>query len=121
MTTIKEVRKYAYDLVSDSKSQFHMLSDAEKCTLSGMIMKSTEKIHLWEYITEADFKDELPNLLSKWLETGDNDYAHEILNTLKNNAINYASNKIIVILDEQDQEYKFNRNEYLKEREYNRD
>lgn len=109
MVTKKEVREYAYDLISEGKSQYHMLDDFEKEKLTGLIIQSTEKIHIWEYITEADYKNELPNLLSKYLETGSDELGLEILSTLKNNAVLYASKETIKTLEEQQQEWEYNK------------
>lgn len=109
MQTLKEARTYAYGLIMDGKCQYHMLSDAEKETLTGLIIQSTEKIHIWEYITEADYKDNIPHYLAKWLETGNRDLALDILDNLKNNAIRYASNEAMKIMDEQLQEVNFDK------------
>lgn len=111
MQTRKEARIYAYDLVSDGKSQYHMLDEYEKAVLTGLIINSTDKIHIWEYITEADYKNELPTLLSDWLSTGA-DYnpceliTLKIMETLRDNAIMYASKEAIKLLEEQEEEYK---------------
>ena len=111
MQTLKEARSYAYDLVADGKTQYHMLDDYEKSVLTGLIINSTDKIHIWEYITEADFKNELPTLLGDFLSTG-GDYnpceliTLKIIETLRNNAVIYASKEAIRLLEEQEEEYK---------------
>ncbi len=114
MVTKKEVREYAYDLVSEGKSQYHMLDEYEKSVLTGLIINSTDKIHVWEYITEADYKNELPEILGDWLTLGSNDNPSNILdskiiNTIKNNAILYASKEAIKVLEEQQQEWEYNK------------
>lgn len=107
MQTLKDARKYAYDLIDQGKTQYHMLDEYEKSVLTGFIINSTDKIHIWEYITEADYKNDLPVLLSEWLFTGLSDLGFQILSTLRSNAVNYASKEAMRILEEQQQVYKF--------------
>lgn len=109
MQTLKEARKYAYDLVADGKTQYHMLDDYEKACLTGLIINATDKINIWEYITEADYKNELPVMLSEWLWTNSNDLGNHLLETLRNNAILYASKEAIRLLEEQQQEWEFDK------------
>jgi len=109
MINKKEVREFAYDLVSDRKNEYCLLSDAEKEKITGLIIKNTEIINVWEYITEADYKNELPNMLSKYLETGSKETGIEILELLKNNAMRYASREAIEIIEEQSKEYNYNK------------
>jgi hypothetical protein len=106
MQTSRDVRRYAYDLVKDDKTQYHMLDEEEKGKITGLIIRSTEKINVWEYITEADFKNELPYLLAEYLETGSIVLGEAILKTLRDNAILYASKEIISFLDEQEKEWE---------------
>jgi hypothetical protein len=106
MQTRKEARIYAYDLVSDGKSQYHMLDEHEASVLTGLVINSTDKIHIWEYITEADFKNELPGMLSEWLISGNDSLGLHILDTLRHNAIRYASKECVSLLEEQEEEYK---------------
>lgn len=107
MQTLKEARKYAYDLVADGKTQYHMLDEYEASVLTGLIINSTDKIHIWEYITEADFKNELPTMLAEWLSTDNESLGLHILDTLKHNALRYASKECVKLLEEQEEEYKF--------------
>jgi hypothetical protein len=107
MQTLKEARQYAYNLIADGKSQYHLLDDYEKSILTGFIINSTERIHIWEYITEADFKNEIPNMFGDWLTTGALNPPEYLLEKLKENALNYASKEAIRILEEQEEEYKF--------------
>lgn len=109
MLSLKEARQYAYDLICDGKKDYCNLDNDEKEKLTGLIIQATEKIHIWEYITEADFKNDLPNLLAKLLETGDETISNELINTLKNNAVLYASKEAIRILEEQLAEYNYNK------------
>jgi len=107
MLTLKEARNYAYDLIVDGKTQYHMLDDYEKEKLTGLIIESTEMIHIWEYITEADFKNEIPHMLSNWLIQGKKKFGQELLDTIKNNAVLYASKESIRILEEQEKEWEY--------------
>lgn len=109
MQTLKEARKYAYDLVDQGKTQYHMLDDFEKSCLTGLIINSTDKMHIWEYITEADYKNELPVMLSEWLWTNSEDLGNHLLETLRNNAVMYASKESIRILQEQVQVWEFDK------------
>lgn len=109
MQTLKEARKYAYDLVSDGRSQYHMLDNHDAEVLTGLIINSTDKIHIWEYITEADFKNELPTMLAEWLISDNDSLGLHILDTLKHNAIRYASKECVKILEEQVQEWEIDR------------
>jgi hypothetical protein len=109
MQTLKEARKYAYDLVDQGKTQYHMLDDFEKSCLTGLIINSTDKMHIWEYITEADYKNELPVMLSEWLWTNSKELGNHLLETLRNNAVIYAAKESMRILEEQVQEWEIDR------------
>lgn len=113
MQTLKEARQFAYDLILDGKTQYHMLDDYEKSVLTGHIINATDKLHIWEYITEADFNNELPSILSEWLCAKNNELSelmgNLILNKLRNNAVNYASKEAMRILEEQEQEWEFDK------------
>src|SRR5579862_5317468 len=106
MQTLKEARNYAYELVDDGKTQYHMLDDYEKSVLTGLIINASDKIHIWEYITEADYKNELPVMLSEWMFTGNQDLGLELLETMRENAVLYASKESIKILEEQLKEWE---------------
>lgn len=114
MQTLKEARNYAYDLVDQGKTQYYMLDDFEKSVLTGHIMASTDKIHIWEYITEADYKNELPEILEDFLTLGGEYQPTELITlklieTLRNNAIKYAANESIKLLEEQVNEWEIDR------------
>lgn len=114
MKTLKDARRYALDLICDGKTQYHMLDSYEKAKLTGLIIDSTEMIHIWEYITEADFKNEVPVMLSDWLVSGKKKLGQDLLETIKNNAILYASKEAIRILEEQEKEWEY-------EKQFNKD
>lgn len=107
MITLKEVRNYAMDLIVDGKIEYHMLDEFEKSKLTGLIMKSSSRMHIWEYIVESDFKNELPDMLADWLEKNDESNGIEVLDKLRENAILYASKEAIIILEEQLKEYNY--------------
>jgi hypothetical protein len=109
MQTLKEARLYADDLIDDGKTQYHMLDEYEKCVLTGHIINSTDKFHIWEYITEADYKNELPYILSKWLVDDSHHYPFELATIMKKNALEYASKEAIRILEEQLHEWELDK------------
>lgn len=111
MLSRKSSKNYAYILVSEGKICFNQLNDIEKEKLTGLLLESTPMIHAYEYISEADLKCEIPYMLGKLLETGNEDMSKSIIEKLKNNAITYMSRSIDEILSEQEQEYNFNKKE----------
>lgn len=104
---IRNLKSYAMDMVKDGKKEFRNLDIDEKEKFTGLIMNSTPVIHLWEYISEADYRNDLPLLLSKYLETGNEEIGLEILEKLRSNAVSYASNEIMEILEDQCKEHNY--------------
>ena len=109
MITKREVRKYAYDLASSGKVEYCLLSELEKEKITSLIIQGCSLVNIWEYITEADFKNELPFMLSAYLNNKDRDLGSDILEKLVTNAVNYAAKEAIGILEEQSSEYNFNK------------
>lgn len=104
---LKNLKSYAMDMVREGKKEFCQLDIDEKEKMTGLIMNNTPIIHLWDYISEADHKNDIPQLLSKYLETGNEEFGLEILEKLKQNAVNFASNEIIKTLNDQSAEYDY--------------
>lgn len=108
MLSKRTAREYAYSLVADGKYCYQQLTKTDKMVLTGFLLKSTPKLHAYEYISEADAKTELPFLLAKYLGSQDSNVAKEIINLLCNNAVNFMSKEIDELLAEQEKEYMFN-------------
>lgn len=112
MISKKELRKQIYDHITNGKVTYSQLNDRDREIISSTIIRSLgHSSSKWEYITEADILDELPDLLHKYMESRNEFLGQKILDKLVLNAVKYSSDLIEKILEEQYEEYKFNMKE----------
>ncbi len=109
MISQRQAKQYAYSLVAEGKYCFNQLIDIERSKLTAFIIQKTPEIYSYECISEADYKNEVPYLLAKYMETGDQDLGKDLLELMKKNAENYLSKQIDELLADQESEYKFDR------------
>lgn len=114
MINKKEVRKFAYDLILDNKKCITKLTESDKELFASILIESTDKFHVYEYITEADVHNEIPYLLSAYMKKRDKETAQYLLDTLVNNAVKYAGNEMVSLLQEQEEEYELDKKYDLK-------
>lgn len=110
----KEVRKFVYDLIIDGKKSITDLTQEDKEITTSLIIEGHDKYSADEFIGEADSNFTLPSLLAKYMHNRDEHVGQLLLDTLVENAIQYAGNTIVDLLLEQEQEYEFDLKHELK-------
>lgn len=109
MISKNELRKQIYDHIVDGKITYSQLNERDKEILTSIIIRSIgQNSGRWEYITEADVFNELPELLYKYMESKSEFLASKILDKLTYNAVKYSADIVEEIMEEQYEEYKFN-------------
>jgi hypothetical protein len=103
-----KAKDYAYDLVLDGKYYFCQLNESEKSKLAGLLLEATPQTYVYEYISEADAKTELPYMLAKFMQNNSDDLKNDIINFMKEHAYNRMEKQIDEILKEQEENYHFN-------------
>ena len=110
----KDVRKFIYDLILDGKRGITDLSQEDKEISTALIIEGHDKYSANEFIVESDSNCNLPYLLSKYMIKKDKELGQLLLDTLVENAVQYAGNTIVDLLLEQEQEYEFDLKHELK-------
>jgi hypothetical protein len=111
----KEIREYAYDLVIENKVSYQQLTREDKMKLTGMIMKGLDKHSMYEYITEADKNETLPNTLTDLLLVDNETNKEDLIDLLIDNACEYASKEIDDLLRDLEEQYNLDKKFFFDE------
>lgn len=110
MFSKRAAKQYAYDLASDGKVCFNQLNREEAEILTGMLLEATPQLHAYEYISDADFKCELPYMLAKLMrQNGKQEIDKDIIEFMKENAVRSMSIQIDELLKEEEKNYLFDK------------
>lgn len=95
-----KLRSYAYDLALDKKVCYQQLNNEEKSIMTSLIINTCDVSAAWEFISESDKQNELPFLLSKYMNGFKVEDEENIIKKMSENACNYASKRIDEVLED---------------------